>query len=265
MPRFRKRFAQHFLHDTAVQARIVHSFGAQATQNIVEIGPGEGALTRHLLAQLPSLTVVELDRDLVALLRKKFGGERLRSIQADILKTDLTQLCAELGGGKLRLIGNLPYNISTPLLFHLIAHRQVIQDMLFMLQREVALRLLAQPGGRHWGRLSVMSSHTLECRHVLEVPPQAFSPPPKVMSSVVRLIVRDHCQPIAHYPSFERVVKAAFSQRRKTLRNALKLLLSSAQIAACDLDPGERADNVSLQQFIALSEQLTAPPPGQSR
>ncbi len=253
--RARKRFGQNFLHDPAVIQRIVRAIAPQPGDHLVEIGPGLGALTAPLLAASGRLDVIELDRDLAAHLPVALAGQgELVVHQADALRFDFSRLA---GGGRLRVVGNLPYNISTPLLFHLFAQHDVIDDMHFMLQREVVDRLVARPGQRGWSRLSVMAAWYVSATYLLDVGPGAFRPAPKVDSAVVRLI------PHAHPPSdavtseaLARVVTAAFSQRRKTLRNSLRNLLDEAAIRAAGVDPLARVERLSLDDFVQLTRQL---------
>jgi len=252
----RKRFGQHFLHDQTVIERIVAALHPQPGDHMVEIGPGRGALTRPLLAAVGALDVIELDRDLIPLLRAECAGMgELRIHQADALKFDFTALVRH--GERLRIVGNLPYNISTPLLFHLLDQMQAIQDMHFMLQKEVVQRMVAAPGGKDYGRLSVMLQYRCEMEKLFTVGAGAFSPPPRVESAVVRIIPR--AQPAVHLDdeaAFARVVSAAFAQRRKTLRNSLKTLLTGQQIRALGIAPDARAEQLSLDQFALLSNAL---------
>jgi 16S rRNA (adenine1518-N6/adenine1519-N6)-dimethyltransferase len=249
----RKRFGQHFLHDGGVLARIVAAVAPLPGQALVEIGPGEGALTDPLLATGVRLSVIELDRDLAARLRAR-GDPRLEVIEADVLDVDLVALADALGA-PLRLIGNLPYNVSSPILFHALDSIDAVADMHFMLQKEVVDRMAAGPGSKAYGRLSVMLQARCLVTPLFPVGPESFRPPPKVDSAVVRL------QPlpagairIADPGRFEAVVKAAFGQRRKTLRNALAGVLSPAQITAVGLDPGTRAEQVAVAGYVALAE-----------
>jgi 16S rRNA (adenine1518-N6/adenine1519-N6)-dimethyltransferase len=250
----RKRFGQHFLHDRHYIERIVQAFHPAPGQHIVEIGPGLGVLTRELLAHTPQLHAVELDRDLVARLQQDLGATgRLTLHQGDALDFDFRRL-APLGG-KLRIIGNLPYNISTPILFHLLDQLDCIDDMLFMLQKEVVERMCAPPGGRDYGRLSVMLQVRCRVEHLFDVPPGAFTPPPKVDSAVVRLT--PHAQPpvvIRDPLRFAALVKAAFAQRRKTLRNTLKGMVTADAMLALGIDPTRRAETLSLAEFAALAD-----------
>lgn len=251
----RKRFGQHFLHDPGVIARILAAFDPRPGQTVVEIGPGRGALTVPLLERLPRLHAIELDRDLAARLPGFAGGSgELIVHQADALAFDFAALAA---GGRVRLIGNLPYNISTPLLFHLIDQADAIEDMLFMVQREVAERLAAAPGGNRYGRLSVMVQWRCEVESLFDVGPGAFQPPPKVWSSVVRLRPRAAAAAIDR-SSFARLVQAAFAQRRKTLRNSLRGLLDEQALARAGVDPGARPQTLALGQFVRLSEELSS-------
>jgi len=255
----RKRFGQHFLHDRGVVSRILDAFDPKPEETVVEIGPGLGALTRPLLERLPHLHVVEFDRDLVARLRADFPSERLSVHQADALKFDFHTLLS--AAGKLRIIGNLPYNISTPLLFHLLDQQDVVSDMLFMLQKEVVVRMAATPGGKDYGRLSVMLQSRVQVEKLFDVRPGAFTPPPKVDSSIVRLI--PHAVPPVHIedrPSFALIVQAAFAHRRKTLRNNLKGLLAAETIAAIGIDPERRAETLTLAEFAALANALASTP-----
>jgi len=258
LPRPRKRFGQNFLHDRRVLERIIAVLDLSPEDRVVEIGPGRGALTRHLLPRCRRLDVVEIDRDLVALLRETFAGEqRLHIHQADALEFDFRALAA--AGEKLRVVGNLPYNISTPLLFHLFAQRDAVAEMVFMLQKEVVDRLAARPGGRQYGRLSVMAQYHCRIERLFTVHPGSFHPRPRVLSALVRLL--PHPQPpvvIGTYRDFETVVARAFGQRRKTLRNALRDLLPEEAIRACGIDPGSRAETLSLADFASLSRSLSA-------
>jgi len=249
--RARKRFGQHFLHDPAVIARIVSAVRLQPGEAAVEIGPGRGAMTGALLQAAGQLDAIEIDRDLAGLLRERFAAQRSFVLhESDVLDFDWQALAAARGR-RLRVIGNLPYNISTPLLFRLLGCIEVIEDMHFMLQREVAERILASPGSDAYGRLGVMLAPRLAAERVLDVGAGAFQPAPRVTSTVLRLRARDAPPPP---PLYGAVVAAAFSQRRKTLRNALRGYLDGAQIAALGLDPGGRAEQLSPAQFAALAQ-----------
>jgi 16S rRNA (adenine1518-N6/adenine1519-N6)-dimethyltransferase len=248
----RKRFGQHFLHDRNVVGRIVATLAPQASDHVVEIGPGTGALTRELLARVAHLDAVELDRDLIARLESDFPRERLSLHQGDALKFDFCKIAS--GSGKLRLIGNLPYNISTPLLFHLLDQSGCIQDMLFMLQKEVVERLRAAPGGKDYGRLSVMIQYRCAVEKLFDVAPGAFTPPPKVDSAVVRLVPHAKSPVAVDDPTrFALLVRAAFASRRKTLRNNMRGLLTAEDLLAVGIDPVRRAETLSLAEFAALS------------
>jgi len=255
--RARKRFGQHFLHDRGVVNRILDAFDPQPGETVVEIGPGLGALTRPLLERVSHLHVVELDRDLAARLRLEFPAERMTVHEADALRFDFCALAAP--GARLRLVGNLPYNISTPILFHLLDQQACIADMLFMLQKEVVVRMAASPDTRDYGRLTVMIQSRLSVRKLFDVAPGAFRPPPKVDSSVVRL--SPHPVPpveIRDPAMFAQVVQAAFAHRRKTLHNNLKALLPDATVIALGIDPQRRAETLTLAEFAALSNALPA-------
>jgi 16S rRNA (adenine1518-N6/adenine1519-N6)-dimethyltransferase len=255
--RARKRFGQNFLHDQGIIERIVRAIRPQAGEALLEIGPGQGALTSELLATGCELFALELDRDLVAILQRKFGEQtRFHLQQGDALKLDLGGVAA----AKLRVVGNLPYNISTPLIFHLLAQRDRIVDMHFMLQKEVVERLAAAPGNKEYGRLGIMTQYHCRIEPLLDVPPHAFSPQPKVQSAVVRLTphaVLPH--PAKSVENLQQIVRAAFNQRRKTLRNALQTLLDAEQISACGIDPGARPETLALPQFVALADCISAP------
>ncbi len=247
----RKRFGQHFLDDADVIERLLRAIDPRPGDRLVEIGPGHGALTFPLLERAGRLAAIELDRDLLPLLRAGASSRgELELFNADVLEFDFTTL----GKAPLRIVGNLPYNISTPLLFHLLESLPLIGDMHFMLQKEVARRLVATPGSGEYGRLSVMLQQRCECHYLFEVAPHSFRPPPKVDSAVVRL------EPLAE-PRFDvgdperfaRVVQAAFGQRRKTIGNSLKTLLARERIEACGIDPGLRAENLSVGDFARLS------------
>lgn len=247
----RKRFGQHFLHDAQVIARIVAAIDPQPQDALVEIGPGHGVLTRPLLAAAGKLDAIEIDRDLAAELRTTLVPQGLVLHEADALRFDFAALAAARGQ-RLRVVGNLPYNVSTPLLFHLLATPAAISDLHIMLQREVIERICASPGSDAYGRLTVMLAPWVETEHLFDVGPGAFRPAPKVWSAVARLVVRETpAFPLA--PAFAKLVAAAFSQRRKTLRNALRALLDATAIAACDVDPGARPETLSPAQFARLA------------
>jgi len=255
-PPRRKRFGQHFLHDPAIIARIVRAIDAGRADHLVEIGPGRGALTAPLLEQhARSLDAIEIDRDLAARLRERFGATAgFRLHESDALEFDYAAL-AQQRGGRLRIVGNLPYNISTPLLFRLLGAAADIADLTVMLQREVAARLAARPGDPGYGRLAVMLAPQAEVAWLFAVGPGAFQPPPKVWSAVVRITMRaTPAFPVS--PNYAAVVAAAFAQRRKTLRNALSQLLQREQISACGVDPGARPETLAPQAFNTLAQAL---------
>lgn len=247
----RKRFGQHFLRDPHVVQRIVAAFHPAPGEHVVEIGPGEGVMTRELMGKTAQFDIVEIDRDLAAHLRESLP-QAVTVHNADALNFDLCKLTAS--GQKLRLIGNLPYNISTPLLFHVLDHAACVQDMLFMLQKEVVDRLAAGPGGKDYGRLSVMIQWKCRVEKLFNVAPGAFFPPPKVDSSVVRLT--PHARPpieVRDPERFAEIVKAAFAQRRKVLRNTLKGLVAPETMERLGIDPGRRAETLTLDEFAALA------------
>ncbi|MEW6332390.1 MAG: 16S rRNA (adenine(1518)-N(6)/adenine(1519)-N(6))-dimethyltransferase RsmA [Pseudomonadota bacterium] len=257
-PRPKKRFGQHFLHDRHVIGRILAALAPRPGDHIVEIGPGKGALTRELATQLSHFDAVELDRDLLAHLPSVIPAGKLTLHGADALKFDFCQLVQQ--GRKLRLVGNLPYNISTPLLFHLLDQSGCIEDMLFMLQKEVVDRLSAAPGGKDYGRLSVMIQYRCRVEKLFDVAPGAFTPPPKVDSAVVRLVPHEKPPVEVHDPQrFTKIVRAAFSQRRKVLRNTLKGLVSAETMSQLGIDPGRRAETLTLAEFAKLSNELSLP------
>jgi 16S rRNA (adenine1518-N6/adenine1519-N6)-dimethyltransferase len=249
----RKRFGQHFLHDRGVIRRIVDAVAPADGQRLVEVGPGRGALTWDLLARAKNLDVIEIDRDLAgSLLQDPRAESHLRVHVENVLDTDFVQLCG--AGPKLRIVGNLPYNISTPLLFRLLRQRAVIDDMHFMLQKEVVDRMSAKPGGKEYGRLTVMLAAYAEVESLFDVGPGAFQPRPKVWSAIVRL--RPSAQPrfdVGDDGVWRSLVTAVFSHRRKTLRNGLKGLLTGADIEACGIDPGLRPETLAPAQFGLLA------------
>jgi 16S rRNA (adenine1518-N6/adenine1519-N6)-dimethyltransferase len=249
----RKRFGQHFLADSAVIEAIVSAIDPRPGQALVEIGPGLGAMTQPLLERCGHLTVVELDRDLAARLRR---NERLEVIEADVLTVDFAAV-AERAGQKLRVVGNLPYNISTPILFHLLAVADRVVDQTFMLQKEVVERMAASPGSKDFGRLSVMLQWRYDIESLLDVPPEAFEPPPRVDSAVVRM------QPLPGTEAVDaallgELVTVAFSQRRKLLRHTLGRWLE-ARGATGGFDLQRRAEEVPVAEYLALARELVAP------
>ena len=248
----RKRFGQNFLHDEHVIQQIVAAIAPQPGQTLVEIGPGQGAITRLLVKTCRELHLVEIDRDLVARLQATFAQyENLHIHNVDALRFDF---CALSSGQRLRLVGNLPYNISTPLLFHIIDNIECIEDMHFMLQREVVERMAALPGNKDYGRLSIMIQYHCQVEPVLDVGPESFTPAPKVESSIVRLTPH-RIKPVHvdDFSCFSKLVAQAFTMRRKTLRNALKNLLSAEQIESCGVDPKLRPDVIDIGAYARLA------------
>lgn len=254
----RKRFGQNFLTDGNIISQIVSAFAPRTGQNVVEIGPGLGALTHLLLAELGRVQVVEVDRDLAAALPVRLFNEgELIVHQADALKFDFSSLSK--APHDLRVIGNLPYNISTPLLFHLLTYSSAIADMTFMLQKEVVERIVAQPGTADYGRLSVMLQYLCATEWLLDVPPTAFSPPPKVDSAVVRLqpYGSDSPYPKVDVKRLQAILTAAFNMRRKTLRNALKGFANAEQLAELGIDVGLRPEEVDVASWVRLTALLS--------
>ncbi len=265
----KKSLGQHFLHERGIVDKIVRAVDPQPGDALVEIGPGQGAITFPLLQRHGTLTAIEFDRDLIVPLGEaaRAHGE-LRIVPGDVLGVDFTALAHELAPadgtetGKIRLVGNLPYNLSSPILFHALDHAAVIRDMHFMLQKEVVDRMAAPPGSKVYGRLSVMLQAYCAVTPLFNVPPGAFRPPPKVDSAVVRLVPRDPAGiGIANPRRFADVVRAAFGQRRKTLRNALKGVVDAEDITAAGIDPGTRAEQLAVADFIRLSDT----PPAQAK
>ena len=256
----RKRFGQNFLHDARIIQRIVDSIAPKPGEPVLEIGPGQGALTSVLLQHQPQLTAVELDRDLVALLQARFAAEpHFTLVAGDALKFALASLDA--APHSLRVVGNLPYNISTPLLFHLLAQREYIRDMHFMYQKEVVQRLAAQPGSKDYGRLGIMAQYHCRVVPLFDVPPGCFFPPPKVMSAIVRLVPREPSLPAQDPALLAQLVNTAFQQRRKTLRNTLKGMATDAQLRATGIDPDARAETLAVDDFVRLANSLAAANP----
>jgi 16S rRNA (adenine1518-N6/adenine1519-N6)-dimethyltransferase len=246
----RKRFGQNFLTDQSVLHDIIASIDPKPDDTMVEIGPGLAAMTRLLLDRLRELHVVELDRDLVARLNKTFDPKRLHVHAGDALKYDFAALAP--AGGKLRVVGNLPYNISSPLLFHLAEIAPLVQDQHFMLQKEVVERMVAEPGGKTYGRLSVMLQWRYHMELLFVVPPAAFDPPPQVDSAIVRMIPL--AAPLAcDAARLEAVVQKAFSQRRKVLRNCVAGMFSEADLESVGIDPQARAETVGVEAYVALA------------
>jgi len=253
--RARKRFGQHFLADPGVVGEIVHAIGPCRDDTVVEIGPGRGALTTPLAARAGSLHVIELDRDLAALLRNRYASsDRVVVHEADALRFDLSSI-----GESLRVVGNLPYNISTPILFHLLDQRERIRDMHFMLQKEVVDRMAAEPGSKAYGRLTVMLGCRMHVEALFDVGRRCFEPPPAVTSSVVRLTPRAADEfDISDEAVFSDLVSRAFGQRRKTIRNALRRGVDEVLLEAAAIDPGARAEAVPIASFVKLANLVAA-------
>ena len=250
----RKRFGQHFLTDPGVIDAIVRAIDPQPHETIVEIGPGQGAITGALAKKAGTLHCVELDRDLAAALRRRFtGNDNVMIHEADALTFDFCAL-----GKSLRIVGNLPYNISTPLLFHLVDSRNCIADMHFMLQKEVVDRMSASPGSKAYGRLGIMLGCHMSVEALFDVGPQCFDPPPAVMSAVVRLApLGDERPGIDDERMLGRLVATAFSQRRKTLRNALKSMLSGAELESLGINAGDRPESLPIADYVALANYVS--------
>ncbi|MCK7550419.1 16S rRNA (adenine(1518)-N(6)/adenine(1519)-N(6))-dimethyltransferase RsmA [Marinobacter goseongensis] len=251
----RKRFGQNFLQDPGVIERIVRAIHPKADDTIVEIGPGLGAITEEILAVNPALQVVELDRDLIPVLRTKFFNyPEFRIHEADALKFDFRQLVSDK---PLRIIGNLPYNISTPLIFHLLSQAGVVQDMHFMLQKEVVQRMGAVPGDNNYGRLGIMTQYFCKVQPLFEVGPGAFRPAPKVDSAIVRLVPHQTLpHPAKDLETLQAVVRTAFNARRKTLRKALAGLVTVEQLQHLGINDGLRPENLSLADYVAIADSL---------
>lgn len=250
----RKRFGQHFLNDPGVIENIVRAIDPQQGDTIVEIGPGQGAITGPLAGKAGRLHCIELDRDLAAALRHRFGNSGNVTIhEADALNFDFCAL-----GDSLRVVGNLPYNISTPLLFHLIDSRDCIIDMFFMLQKEVVDRMTAAPGNKAYGRLGIMLGCHLGVEALFDVGPECFDPPPAVTSAVVRLAPLGNDRPVIDDEKLlRRLVATAFSQRRKTVRNALKTLLDETELRALDIDPRKRPESLPITDYVRLANYVS--------
>ncbi|EAR60877.1 16S rRNA (adenine(1518)-N(6)/adenine(1519)-N(6))-dimethyltransferase RsmA [Neptuniibacter caesariensis] len=254
----RKRFGQNFLHDHGIIRRIIRSIAPHETDTMVEIGPGLGALTEELLAEAGELDAIELDRDLPPILRTKFFsyGDKFRIHEADAMKFDFTQL--RRSEKRLRIVGNLPYNISTQLIFHLLSHADDVEDMHFMLQKEVVDRMAAGPGENNYGRLGIMAQYFCKVESLFVVPPGAFNPAPKVDSAIIRLTPYRELPYVAdEVEQLQTVVRTAFNMRRKTLRNNLKPLLSAEEIEALNIDPGLRPEKLPISDFVAISNYLS--------
>lgn len=254
----RKRFGQNFLVSDGVVRKIVDAVGAQPGDTVVEIGPGLGALTTHLLERCNHLDVVEIDRDLIARLRQRWPTERLSIHEGDALEFDFGKLKRERS--RLKIVGNLPYNISSPLLFHLVRHAAQVYDLHFMLQKEVVDRMVAEPGGGAYGRLSVMLQYHFFMERLFIVPPGAFNPRPKVDSAVVRLIPKvspGGTAALRDEALFARVVAAAFSQRRKMLRNTLRGIAHETQLERLGIAPTARAEEIPVADYVRLTNLIS--------
>lgn len=260
MPTPRKRFGQHFLHDKHIIQCLVDAIHAQPGEHIIEIGPGQGAITLPILKKVECMDVVELDWDLIPALKLRCSGKGVLIVhQADALEFDFSQLQHEKES--LRIVGNLPYNISTPLIFHLLKYAALITDMHFMLQKEVTERLAAQPGSGEYGRLSIMVQYHCQVTSLFSVPPSAFYPPPQVDSAVVKLVPYHKIPHLAEdYLHFANVVKVAFSHRRKTLRNSLKELLTDEDWNRTSIDPRLRPEQLSVADYVVLSNSIQKTP-----
>jgi 16S rRNA (adenine1518-N6/adenine1519-N6)-dimethyltransferase len=249
----RKRFGQNFLIDAGIIAAIVNAVAPSRDARVVEIGPGLGALTEPLMQRLDHLHVVEIDRDLIARLKKQHPRERLTIHEGDALAFDFASI-----GDALHIVGNLPYNISTPLLFHLAGYAEQVRDMHFMLQKEVVERMVAEPGDSEFSRLSVMLQYRFYMEWLLDVPPESFDPAPKVDSAVVRMIPRPREELQARDEAqLSRVVTAAFSQRRKMLRNTLKGVLADAGFGELGIDPTRRAEDIAVADYVRIANYLS--------
>ena len=249
----RKRFGQNFLVDSGIISAIVSAINPQRSDAVVEIGPGLGAITEPLLQRVDHLHVVEIDRDLIARLKKQHSPERMTIHEGDALAFDFAII-----GQRLRLVGNLPYNISTPLLFHLADYEETVYDMHFMLQKEVVERMVAEPGDADFGRLSVMLQYRFWMEWLIDVPPESFDPAPKVDSAVVRLIPKPLSDLRAKsLDKLGKVVLQAFSQRRKMLRNTLKGTLDDTGFAALGIDPTRRAEDIPVEDYVRIANYLS--------
>ncbi|MCD6025609.1 MAG: ksgA [Solimicrobium sp.] len=251
----RKRFGQNFLTDIGVLNNIIHTINPQSNDSMVEIGPGLAAMTRLLLQGVAHLHVIELDRDLVTRLQKEFDSTKLTVHSADALQFDFSKIPVT-AGQKLRIVGNLPYNISSPLLFHLADIAPLVQDQYFMLQKEVVERMVAVPGSKAFGRLSVMLQWRYHMEMMFTVPPTAFNPAPKVESAIVRMVPKT--TPLAcNLQHLKATVTKAFSQRRKVIRNCVAGMFTEAQLIQAGIDPQLRPEAIGLEQYVALAMQIS--------
>ena len=255
----KKRFGQNFLNNQKIIDQIIAAIRPKNTQHMVEIGPGEAALTSPLLDIVNKLEIIEIDNDLIEPLKYKFSSLPAFNLQhTDALTFDYSSLInTEDDKKSLRIVGNLPYNISSPLMFHLLNFAKDIQDMHFMLQKEVVDRITSAPGFKTYGRLSVMMQYACEVESLFDVAPDNFTPPPKVTSAIIRLIPYSQKPFVAKCEqTFAKLVKQSFSQKRKTLRNNLKGFLTSEQIEECNIEPSIRAENLSIKEFVLLADKL---------
>ncbi len=259
----KKRFGQNFLHNDMVISSIVDAINPKPTDNLIEIGPGLGALTEPVIERAGKLSVVELDRDLAHRLRHHpFLAPHLTIHETDALQFDFSQLVTE--DKPLRIFGNLPYNISTPLIFHLLSFKDQVKDMHFMLQKEVVERMAASPNCKAYGRLSIMTQYQCQVIPVMEIGPEAFKPAPKVDSAIVRLLPHTKISnPVKDLKVLNTVCLTAFNQRRKTIRNSFKKLLSAEQLTHLNIEPSLRAENLSIDEFIKLANYITDNPPAE--
>ena len=255
--RARKRFGQNFLTDHGIINRIARSIRPKPDDHLVEIGPGQGALTEELLIAGARLDAIELDRDLVPILQGKFSQlEHFHLHQGDALNFDFASL--QQSNEQLRVVGNLPYNISTPLIFHLLSHQHLIKDMHFMLQLEVVERMAAQPKGKNYGRLGVMCQYYCQVDMLFEVPPESFDPRPKVQSAIVRLSPHKTLpHPAKNIDKLDTILRTAFTMRRKTLRNSLKQLFNEQQLQDLGINPAARPETLSLEDFVRMSNAIS--------
>lgn len=256
----KKRFGQNFLNNESVISNIVDAINPEPGENLIEIGPGLGALTEPVIERAGDISVVELDRDLAHRLRHHpFLAKHLTIHEIDALKFDFAQLATD--ERPLRIFGNLPYNISTPLIFHLLTFKDKVKDMHFMLQKEVVERMASGENSKAFGRLSIMTQYQCQVIPVMEIGPEAFTPPPKVDSAIVRLIPHKHiANPVKDLKALNSVCLAAFGQRRKTIRNSFKKIISAEQLESLNIDPSLRPENLSLDNFVTLANFVTDNP-----
>jgi 16S rRNA (adenine1518-N6/adenine1519-N6)-dimethyltransferase len=251
----RKRFGQHFLIDEHIIQQIIRAIAPQSSDHLLEIGPGPGILTQHLVDRVKQLDLVEIDHDLVKALATKYTQDHVHIHSQDVLQFDVSSIVNP--SQKIRVVGNLPYNISTPLMFHLLKQAPLIEDMYFLLQQEVVNRITATPGNKQYGRLSIMIQYFCSVASDIHVPASAFNPPPKVESKTVRLVPHQQLPHIANdFSHFSMVVKTAFSYRRKTIHNALKNLIDTTELQTIDINPSLRPENLSLEQYIRISNEI---------